>query len=80
MECPMWMMWIWGVVAFLLIVRLWRLRRAQTDEKRERQALILVGISFFLLPLYVAVEHFSEDSLRLRGTRFLFFRGQDCST
>jgi divalent metal cation (Fe/Co/Zn/Cd) transporter len=37
-------------------ILLWRLQRAQTDEKRERQALLLVGTSFFLLALYVAVE------------------------
>jgi divalent metal cation (Fe/Co/Zn/Cd) transporter len=37
-------------------ILLWRLQRAQTNEKRERPALMLVGISFFLLALYVAVE------------------------
>jgi divalent metal cation (Fe/Co/Zn/Cd) transporter len=37
-------------------ILLWRLQRAQTHEKRERLALMLVGISFFLLALYVAVE------------------------
>jgi divalent metal cation (Fe/Co/Zn/Cd) transporter len=37
-------------------ILLWRLQRAQADEKRERPALMLVGISFFLLALYVAVE------------------------
>ena len=37
-------------------VLLWRLQRAQTNENRERPALMLVGISFFLLALYVAVE------------------------
>jgi len=37
-------------------ILLWRLQRAQTNEERERPALILVGISFFLLALYVAVE------------------------
>lgn len=37
-------------------ILLWRLQRAQTHEKRERPALMLVGISFFLLALYVAVE------------------------
>ena len=37
-------------------ILLWRLQRAQTNQERERPALILVGISFFLLALYVAVE------------------------
>jgi divalent metal cation (Fe/Co/Zn/Cd) transporter len=37
-------------------ILLWRLQRAQTNEERERPALMLVGISFFLLALYVAVE------------------------
>jgi divalent metal cation (Fe/Co/Zn/Cd) transporter len=37
-------------------ILLWRLQRTQTQEKRERPALMLVGISFFLLALYVAVE------------------------
>lgn len=37
-------------------ILLWRLQRVQTHEKRERPALMLVGISFFLLALYVAVE------------------------
>jgi divalent metal cation (Fe/Co/Zn/Cd) transporter len=37
-------------------ILLWRLQRAQTDQERERPALTLVGVSFFLLALYVAVE------------------------
>lgn len=37
-------------------ILLWRLQRAQTNDKRERTASMLVGISFFLLALYVAVE------------------------
>ena len=37
-------------------ILLWRLQRAQTHENRERPALMLVGMSFFLLALYVAVE------------------------
>lgn len=35
---------------------LWRLQNAATDERRERLAHRLVGISFFMLALYVAVE------------------------
>jgi divalent metal cation (Fe/Co/Zn/Cd) transporter len=34
----------------------WRLLRTETDERRERLAHRLVGISFFLLALYVAFE------------------------
>jgi divalent metal cation (Fe/Co/Zn/Cd) transporter len=37
-------------------ILLWRLQQAQAHGKRERPALTLVGISFFLLALYVAVE------------------------
>jgi len=37
-------------------ILLWRLQRAETNQERERPALILVGVSFFLLALYVAVE------------------------
>ena len=37
-------------------ILLWRLQRGQTNKKRERPALMLVAISFFLLALYVAVE------------------------
>jgi divalent metal cation (Fe/Co/Zn/Cd) transporter len=37
-------------------ILLWRLQNAATDERRERLALKLVGISFFVLALYVAVE------------------------
>jgi divalent metal cation (Fe/Co/Zn/Cd) transporter len=37
-------------------ILLWRLQRDQTAGNRERSALTLVGVSFFLLALYVAVE------------------------
>jgi divalent metal cation (Fe/Co/Zn/Cd) transporter len=37
-------------------ILLWRLQNAAIDERRERLALKLVGISFFVLALYVAVE------------------------
>jgi divalent metal cation (Fe/Co/Zn/Cd) transporter len=37
-------------------ILLWRLQWTKTDESRERLALKLVGISFFVLALYVAVE------------------------
>lgn len=37
-------------------VLLWRLQSATVDERRERRALKLVGISFLLLAGYVAVE------------------------
>lgn len=37
-------------------ILLWRLQNAATDERRERLALKLVGISFFVLALYVTVE------------------------
>jgi cation diffusion facilitator family transporter len=39
-------------------ILLWRLRqaKAETDQRRERLALRLVGISFFVLALYVAIE------------------------
>jgi divalent metal cation (Fe/Co/Zn/Cd) transporter len=37
-------------------ILLWRLRWTKTDESRERLARRLVGISFFLLALYVAFE------------------------
>jgi divalent metal cation (Fe/Co/Zn/Cd) transporter len=37
-------------------ILLWRLQGTETDERRERLAHRLVGISFFVLALYVAVE------------------------
>ena len=37
-------------------ILLWRLRGAETDKRRERLAHRLVGISFFVLALYVSVE------------------------
>jgi divalent metal cation (Fe/Co/Zn/Cd) transporter len=37
-------------------ILLWRLQGGQTDERRERLAHRLVGISFFVLALYVAFE------------------------
>jgi divalent metal cation (Fe/Co/Zn/Cd) transporter len=37
-------------------ILLWRLQGTETDERRERLAHKLVGISFFLLALYVAFE------------------------
>jgi divalent metal cation (Fe/Co/Zn/Cd) transporter len=37
-------------------ILLWRLQWSKTDESRERLAYKLVGISFFLLALYVAFE------------------------
>jgi divalent metal cation (Fe/Co/Zn/Cd) transporter len=37
-------------------ILLWRLQWTKTDESRERLARRLVGISFFLLALYVAFE------------------------
>jgi divalent metal cation (Fe/Co/Zn/Cd) transporter len=37
-------------------ILLWRLQRGQTNDKRERPALTLVGISFFLLAFYVGIE------------------------
>ena len=36
-------------------ILLWRLQRVPSHEKREGPALMLVGISFFLLALYIAV-------------------------
>jgi hypothetical protein len=35
---------------------LWRLQRHEADEKREQLALKLVGISFFVLAVYVAAD------------------------
>src|SRR4030095_6118508 len=35
---------------------LWRLQRHKADEKREQLALKLVGISFFVLAAYVAID------------------------
>ena len=37
-------------------ILLWRLHATDTTEKRERLAIRLVGVSFFVLALYVAVE------------------------
>ncbi|MDB6066382.1 MAG: ferrous iron efflux protein [Pedosphaera sp.] len=37
-------------------ILLWRLQSHEEDEKRERLALRLVGISFLLLAVYVAFE------------------------
>lgn len=37
-------------------ILLWRLQGSETDERRERLAHRLVGISFFLLALYISFE------------------------
>jgi divalent metal cation (Fe/Co/Zn/Cd) transporter len=37
-------------------ILLWRFQGARSNEKREQLALKLVGISFFVLALYVAIE------------------------
>lgn len=37
-------------------ILLWRLRTHEADERRERRACILVGVSFLLLAIYVAAD------------------------
>jgi hypothetical protein len=46
-------------------ILLWRLLGPQTNEKHEQSALKLVGISFFVLALYVAIEA-ATSLLRLK--------------
>ena len=47
-------------------ILLWRLQGTETDERRERLAHKLVGISFFVLALYVAFEA-GKSLLRHQG-------------
>jgi divalent metal cation (Fe/Co/Zn/Cd) transporter len=44
------------IESFSGAILLWRLQRHRADEKREQRALKLVGISFFVLAAYVAVD------------------------
>jgi hypothetical protein len=44
------------IESFSGAILLWRLQRHKADEKREQRALKLVGISFFVLAAYVAVD------------------------
>jgi divalent metal cation (Fe/Co/Zn/Cd) transporter len=44
------------IESFSGAILLWRLQRHQADEKREQLALKLVGISFFVLAVYVAAD------------------------
>jgi divalent metal cation (Fe/Co/Zn/Cd) transporter len=44
------------IESFSGAILLWRLQRHEADEKREQLALKLVGISFFVLAVYVAAD------------------------
>src|ERR1043166_5343522 len=44
------------IESFSGAILLWRLQRHEADEKREQLALKLVGISFFVLAAYVAID------------------------
>ena len=44
------------IESFSGAILLWRLQRHKADEKREQLALKFVGISFFVLAVYVAAD------------------------